>query len=163
MELMADAVAGTREDDSVFFGGRLYVTVVVGVLETGLEHVVVDVGDRALSAYARYSEGFELQIRHRTRGVLRESLINVQCYLGTRRHVAGDKVTFDDFLCKRVTQSLHLLSGYAYISDASFSHKYIIYILKQLTNLVNYLSLIMKEKSPQASLRQKAIYFSQIK
>src|SRR5438552_2935005 len=51
--LVADAVAGPREIDAVFSGNGLQETMVVGVLEAGLEHIVVNVAHGNVGAHTR--------------------------------------------------------------------------------------------------------------
>ena len=48
VDLVADAVPGAGEEDAVLRGDRLQVQVVVGVLEAGLQRVVIDVADGLL-------------------------------------------------------------------------------------------------------------------
>ena len=72
LDLVADAVAGPGEVDAVLRRDALQVRVVVGVLEAGLERVVVDVADGALRPDLRHAHRLELQVGHRAGGVLRE-------------------------------------------------------------------------------------------
>src|SRR3989304_2515242 len=74
VHLVADAVARPREVDAVLGGHALKEAVVVGVLEAGLEHVVVDVTHGQFCADAGDAHGLELEVGHGARGVLGEGL-----------------------------------------------------------------------------------------
>ena len=65
---------------------------VVGVLEIGLQHVVVDVADRELGAHSRQAHGLELQVGHRAGGVLGQRLVDAHADLAAGFHLAGDEM-----------------------------------------------------------------------
>ena len=111
MELVADAVAALGVDDAVLFGDRLEEVVVVGVLETDLDRVVVDVGDRDVGLHVRNVHRLELKIGHRARRVLRQGLINVNAQLRILRGIAFDEVSGEDLL-DDVLRSFHVIVVY---------------------------------------------------
>ena len=78
MDLVADSVARAGEVKPVLRRDRLEVAVVVHVLEVSLERVVVDVRDGKLRLHARNPDCLELEVRHRTRRVLGERLVDFQ-------------------------------------------------------------------------------------
>jgi len=96
MDLVADTVAGPREEGAVLRSDGLEVAVVVGVAEVGLEGVVINVADRKLGGHPRRIHGLELEPRHSTRRVLGEGLIDGDGDLGARGHVARDEVLGKD-------------------------------------------------------------------
>ena len=98
MDLMADAVAGLREEQASLFGDALDKSVVVGVLKAGLEGVVVYVSHRQLGAYTLNAHCFKFKIRHGARCVLSKGLINSQTYLGAGDHFAADKMALYQLL-----------------------------------------------------------------
>jgi len=74
--------------------------VVVGVLEAGLQGVVVDVGHAALGFHAGYVHGLELQVSHGAGGVLGKGLVDAQGYIGPGggEFTAPNQVGLDEFL-----------------------------------------------------------------
>jgi hypothetical protein len=46
MYLMASAVAGSRETYTVFIGNGLNILMVIGVLKSGLESIMINIGYR---------------------------------------------------------------------------------------------------------------------
>ncbi|MPN65081.1 hypothetical protein SDC9_212860 [bioreactor metagenome] len=52
------------------FGDGLYVFVVIGIFKPGLQHVVVDIGDRELCLDPADVHGLKLQVGHRAGRVL---------------------------------------------------------------------------------------------
>ena len=90
--LMADSVTGFGDVNAVFERDGLYVSVVVRVLEAGLDRVVVDIRDRTVGLYLVHAEGLELQIRHRSGRVLRKRLVDADRYFLARDHLALGKV-----------------------------------------------------------------------
>ncbi len=67
---------------------------VIGVFETGLKHIVIDIGDRDLRLDAIKSHCFKLQIGHRAGGILRESLIDANTDFGTDFEFTINEVFF---------------------------------------------------------------------
>ena len=67
---------------------------VVGVFKTGLERVVVDVGDRALGAHALHAHRLEFQVGHRAGRILRQGLVDAQTDLMPRLHLSGEEGLF---------------------------------------------------------------------
>ena len=76
MHLMADAVAGAREPQSVPRRDALEIAVVVHVLEVFLERVVVDIGNGEFGFDPVEPDRFELEIGHGAGSVLRQRLID---------------------------------------------------------------------------------------
>ena len=113
MHLMADAVAGLGHVYAVRQRDRLDICVIVGVELTGLEHIVIDIRNAALRLYLVGPYRFELQVRHRTGGVLRESLVYTDGYLRSRYHFAGNKMLSDEFLSKIHNRSVPLGLGFS--------------------------------------------------
>ena len=99
MHLVADAVAGAGEVDTVLAAHRLDVAVVVGVLKARLQGVVVDIGNRQLGAHAGDADGFKFKISHGSRGVLCQCLVNAKGNLVSGNHLALNKMLLYDFLC----------------------------------------------------------------
>ena len=100
---MADTVTGTGEANAVLFGHGLDVTMVVCVFKACLQGVVVDIRHGKLCFYALDAHGFQLQISHRARGVLRKGLVDAQTDLRSGDHFARNEMIFDDLLCESVT------------------------------------------------------------
>jgi len=73
---MADAVAGFGKEDAASRGKGLQESVVVGILKSGLKHIVVHIADRELSPDPRNPQRLKLKAGHRARGILREGLVN---------------------------------------------------------------------------------------
>ena len=84
VHLVADAVAGPREEDTVFRGNVLEEPVVVGVLESGLQGVVVHVAHRELGLDAFDADGLELEVGHGPGGVLGQGLVDPECAFDVR-------------------------------------------------------------------------------
>src|SRR4051812_47308455 len=98
MDLVADAVAGTRKVRPELGGGGLQESVVIGVLEARLEHVVIDIRDRELVADALETEGLELKERQRAGGVLGQGVVDPDRDLVSRGQLALDEVLAEDRL-----------------------------------------------------------------
>ncbi len=96
VDLVANAVAGAREADAVAARDRQEVAVVVGVLEAGLEGVVVDIADRELGGEAFDAHGLELEIGHRPRRVLRQGLVDADADFAAALPLAFDEVRLED-------------------------------------------------------------------
>ena len=77
MHLVADAVSGAGEDDTVFNGNRLQIFMVVCILEADLNRVMIDVADRQFRLDFRQAGGFELQVGHGAGCILGERLIDL--------------------------------------------------------------------------------------
>src|SRR5579863_9947130 len=78
--------------DAVPGGERLQKTVVVGVFEASLQHVVVDVTNRQAGPDAWDAHGLELQIGDGSGGILGEGLINPHTDLLTSLELALRKM-----------------------------------------------------------------------
>ena len=59
MYLMTDAVARSAEVQSVLLRHRLNKSMIVSVLETGLQGIVVDIRNRKFCFDSRYTHGFK--------------------------------------------------------------------------------------------------------
>ena len=90
---MADPVSGPAEIKPVLLRDALQISVVIHVLEIGLERVVVNVRNRKFRADARNPDCLELQIGHRSSRVLRERLVDF--YRDVRP--ALDRLVFREF------------------------------------------------------------------
>ena len=101
MQLVADAVAGRREEDAVPGRHILEIAVVVGVAEVPLDHVVVDVADGKLRPDPVDAHGLELEAGHRPRGILGQRLVHPDTDSLPLDHFPLDKMGPDDFLCDR--------------------------------------------------------------
>jgi len=66
--------------------------VIVSIFETRLQHVVVNITYRQFGLDLFQSQRFELQVGHRSRGVLSERLIDFNRYILAGLHPAVDKV-----------------------------------------------------------------------
>ena len=95
VHVVADAVAGSRVVDPVLATQRPQHPVVVGVLEVELDHVVVDVLQRALDLDPRDVELLELHERHGPGGVLEQRLVDLQ-----RDRLAWRELTVDDVVAE---------------------------------------------------------------
>ena len=76
VHLVADSVARLGEDHPLGRGDALQVAVVVGVLEADLDGIVVHVADGQLILHPLKSHRLELQVGHRTGGVLGKGLVD---------------------------------------------------------------------------------------
>ena len=108
MHLMADAVAGTGEANTVFFCHRLNIAVIVGILKARLKRVMVDISDRKLSADTGNADGFKLKICHRACGVLCQRLVYTEGNFVARLHFTLKKVCFYNFLCNGKSHNVSL-------------------------------------------------------
>ena len=98
MHLMADAVACLRIVDTVLLSDRTDIFVVVRILEAGLQGIVVNVSDRALSLDLIDAHRLKLEISHRAGGILRQRLIDLETDLLTQYHFAVYQVRFQNLL-----------------------------------------------------------------
>ena len=103
MNLMADAVAGTGEANSVLLGYRLNVSVVVCILKAGLKSVVVDVSYRKLGLDPLRSHSLKLKVSHSSGRILRQGLIYSKADLCAGYHLALKKMRLYNFLCNSVS------------------------------------------------------------
>ena len=60
VDLVADAIAGAREVDAVFFRDSLQILVIVCVFKAALQCVVIDVAHREICFYVLHAHGFHL-------------------------------------------------------------------------------------------------------
>ena len=74
------------------------VSEVVGVFETDLDRVMVDIADRQLGRDFRKSHCLELQICHGAGSVLREGLVDTDRNFRSRISCAFDDMRFQQFL-----------------------------------------------------------------
>jgi hypothetical protein len=89
---MGNAVPGPRVDPAVLVRHRLEVQVVVGVLEAGLEHVVIDVRDADRGVDALHAEPGKLLPHHGAGGVLDEHLVDADPHLAVGLENPFDQV-----------------------------------------------------------------------
>ena len=99
MDLVADAVAWTAVGDAEVFGSTLDEEMVVKIFRAALQHVVVDVGHGAFGFYTVDAHGFQLEIRHRTGGILGEGLVNAQTDLVAWFHFTIGEMGSEDLFC----------------------------------------------------------------
>ena len=78
VHLMADAVARAAEIDAVLLGDRADEAVVVRIFKPVLQGVVVDVGNRTLSAHTRNPDSLKFDVCHGAGRVLRQRLVDFQ-------------------------------------------------------------------------------------
>ena len=74
---------------------------VIGILESVLNHVVIDVGQRQLRPDAIYVQCFELEESHRACSVLCQSLVYPDGYPFTRNRSALYKMLVYELFCSR--------------------------------------------------------------
>ncbi len=89
VNLVADAIARTREIDAVLSCYRLEKTVVICILKACLQSVVVNIGNRQLGTHPWYADGFKLQVSHRAGGVLCQCLVNFNRNFTPGSHFPG--------------------------------------------------------------------------
>ena len=90
----------------MLLGNRTDVLVVVRVFKTGLKGVVVNIGNRAFGLDLVDSHGLKLQVRHGTRSVLGQGLIDFQTDLLALHHFPIDQMCFQNFFCNRHSHCL---------------------------------------------------------
>ena len=100
MHLMTDAVAGAGEPDAVLFGDRADEAVVVGILEAGLEGVMVDISNRALGLDSRNADSLKFKVSHCAGSVLREGLVDADADLVSLYELAVNDVSLQYFFGK---------------------------------------------------------------
>ena len=71
---------------------------IVGIAEIHLQRIVINVAYGNVRFDLRNPEGFKLEPCHRARGVLGQSLIDVQADFASGGHGAGNQMLGDDFL-----------------------------------------------------------------
>ena len=84
----------------MLFGHGGNVLVIVGVFKAGLQGVMVDIGHAAFRFHPVNAHGFQLQVGHRTRGILRQGLIDSDRNFRARHQLALEQVFFQNFLCQ---------------------------------------------------------------
>ena len=99
MNLVADPVARPGKFQAVLLRHGLNEPVVIGVHETGLQGVVVDVGHRKVRLHPGHPHGLEFQIGHGAGRILGQSLVNAETDFRSRRHIPFSQMRLDDFLC----------------------------------------------------------------
>jgi hypothetical protein len=76
---------------------------VIGILKSGLQHVMVDITDREFRPDPGDPKGFKLEISHGASGILRESLVNSHPNHFMRHQSSTDQMRFKNFLNKIFT------------------------------------------------------------
>ncbi len=109
VHLVTNAVARARVVDSVARGDTLKILMIVGILETGLKHVVIHVRDGALGLYLVNPKGLKLQVRHCAGCILCQSLIDTYCNRLACGEFALDQVGADDLLDEILTHGMSIL------------------------------------------------------
>src|SRR5215218_2322285 len=105
VQIMADAVPGPRVIHAVPGGERLQKAVVVGVLEVGLDYVVVHVLDGEGNLHPVHPHPLELQAGHRTGRVLQQRLVYPQAHLLSGLERPLDHVILEDLGDQILSQS----------------------------------------------------------
>jgi hypothetical protein len=90
MNLVTDAIARLGINDPVFGGYTLKVLMVIRIFEPNLNGVVIHITDRKFIPDAIQPHCFKLKIRHRSRGILGQGLIDPD-----RNFPAGRQFTTD--------------------------------------------------------------------
>ena len=103
VNLVADAVAGTGEMDTVLGCYGLKIPMVIGIFKAALEGIVVYIGNGKLGLDPRNAHSLKFQIGHGAGGILSQGLINPQSHLAAGGHVSGNQMCSNDFLCNRLT------------------------------------------------------------
>ena len=98
MQLVADSVSGTGENFTVPLGNALQIIVVVGVLETDLNRVVIDITDRQIRLHAIDPHTLELEVHHRPRRILCQRLINPNRNFLSGDHPPRNQMRIQNFL-----------------------------------------------------------------
>jgi hypothetical protein len=95
---MAHAVSGTAVPDAKLFAGAAQKQMIVGILEIGLEQVVIDVLRGELGLDSGKVHRFELKHHHGSGGILGKSLVNFKAGLLSGFHAALDQMAADQLL-----------------------------------------------------------------
>ena len=77
VDLVANPIPGPREDDPIFGRYILKKIVVVGILETYLEHIVIDIADRPFGLHSVHAQRLELKVSHGSGRILGQCLIDL--------------------------------------------------------------------------------------
>ena len=112
---MADAVARAGIPDPVLLRDGGDEAVIVGVLESGLERVVVDVRDAALRLDLSDPHRLEFDVGHGSGGVLRQGLVDLQADLLPLLEDAVHGMCLEDFFreCESHEYSSFLMYNYS--------------------------------------------------
>src|SRR5687767_7550991 len=95
MHRMADPVAWAAVPDTESFASTLKKQVIVGVLEIGLDQVVVHVLNRDLRPGTSQPHRFQFEHHQGASSILRQSLIDANPDHFTGNHLSFDEMAFD--------------------------------------------------------------------
>lgn len=95
---MADAVARLGAVNAMLFRHRLDVIVVIRVFKASLQRVMVNVRHGLLCLDTLDAHRLELQVRHRTGGILRQRLVNADGDFRAGNQFTAEQVRRQDFL-----------------------------------------------------------------
>ena len=98
LHLMADTVAGLGAVNAMLFRHRLDVIMVIRIFKASLQRVMVKVRHGLLCLDALDTHRLELQVRHRTGGILRQRLVNADGDFRAGNQLAAEQVRRQDFL-----------------------------------------------------------------
>ena len=98
MNLVADAVARSREVHTVLCSHGLNIFVIICILKSRLQSIVIYICYGTLSLDLRNSHSLKLQIYHCSSRILCQSLVNPEPDLLTHLHLTTNKVSFNNFL-----------------------------------------------------------------
>jgi hypothetical protein len=82
-------------------GDTLEVAMIVGVLETDLNRVMINIADGKFGSNPRDIHGFKLQISHGSRGILGQGLIDPDTDLHAGPATSGREMRDDNFFSNR--------------------------------------------------------------
>jgi hypothetical protein len=94
---VANPVAGLGILRSEFRGSGLKITMVVSVLETILKRLMVYINNRQLGLHSGHADGFKLQKRHRSLGIVEQRLVYVDSHFPARQHFTRGEMLRNNF------------------------------------------------------------------
>ena len=98
MNLVADAVARSREVHTVLCSHGLNIFMIICILKSRLQSVVIHIRNGPLSLDLRNSHSLKLQICHCSSRILCQSLVNPEPDFLAHLHLTTNKVSFNNFL-----------------------------------------------------------------
>jgi hypothetical protein len=114
MYLVANSVASPGEVDAILGGSSLQVFVVVGVFETDLNGIVVDIANAQFRLYSGQAHRLELQVSHCASSILRQGLVDFDGHFLSRRPVPFHNVSLNNLLCYTLAHDPSSRSGETY-------------------------------------------------
>ena len=98
MNLVADAVARSREVHTVLCSHGLNIFMIICIFKSRLQSVVIHIRNGPLSLDLRNSHSLKLQICHCSSRILSQSLVNPEPDLLAHLHLTTNQVSFNNFL-----------------------------------------------------------------